>query len=273
MLWRRIYERACLVHPKTSSLTLQKHRTFLSTLKNNTEATARMLSLSLLTLALSTLASAIPLTSSRPPSISPRGTAAASGSSNGFYYTFWTDNPSDDITYLNGADGSYTLSWNNVSGNFLGGKGWNPGTADRKISFSGSFNPNGNSYLSVYGRTTSPNVEYYVIEDYGSYDPTHNWKGRSLGKDGGVIEVDGATYSIGMSRVISMAIGSDAVLTQVYSVRSREQRREEGTVDLAKHFEAWKKLGVKFGTMGEQIISTEGYRSSGVSEVTVEQSA
>jgi endo-1,4-beta-xylanase len=41
----------------------------------------------------------------------------------------------------------------------------------RNINFGGTYSPNGNSYLSVYGWTKSPLVEYYIVESYGTYNP------------------------------------------------------------------------------------------------------
>lgn len=54
----------------------------------------------------------------------------------------------------------------------------------RTINFGGSFNPGGNSYLSVYGWTTNPLVEYYITESYGTYNPGSVWRtGSTLAVD------------------------------------------------------------------------------------------
>lgn len=82
-----------------------------------------------------------------------RATPSSTGTHNGFYYSFWTDGQSD-VTYTNGNAGNYKVTWSNNKGNFVGGKGWNPGDA-RTITYSGSYNPNGNSYLAIYGWTVS----------------------------------------------------------------------------------------------------------------------
>ena len=58
--------------------------------------------------------------------LAERSTPSSTGWSNGYYYSFWTDG-GGDVTYTNGAGGSYTVQWSNV-GNFVGGKGWNPGS-------------------------------------------------------------------------------------------------------------------------------------------------
>lgn len=54
-------------------------------------------------------------------------TNSETGTNNGYYYSFWTDN-GGDVSYTNGNGGQYSVEWNN-SGNFVAGKGWNPGSA------------------------------------------------------------------------------------------------------------------------------------------------
>ena len=102
----------------------------------------------------STLAAPTTELAKRAPAevLDPRsGTPSSTGTNNGFYYSFWTDGGAD-VTYTNGNAGTYSVKWSG-SGNFVGGKGWNPGSA-RTINYSGTYSPNGNSYLSVYGWTS-----------------------------------------------------------------------------------------------------------------------
>jgi endo-1,4-beta-xylanase len=227
-----------------------------------------MVSLKTLLLLGASTAAALPSppSNSVPAVLSPRGTPSSNGISNGFYYSYWTDG-GGDVNYENGADGSYSVRWANCS-NFYGGKGWMPGKTDRTVKYSGTFSPKGNGYLSVYGFTKNPLVEYYIIESYGTFDPTLQFQGNQSS-----LKVDGGSYKLGMSRVIRMQ-PTDPVLTRVWSVREKGDRRQEGTVNVKAHFDAWReKLGAKFGTLDFQIVATEGYQSSGNAEIEVEQSA
>lgn len=54
-------------------------------------------------------------------------TSSSTGTSGGYYYSFWTDNAST-VTYTNGDAGKYSVTWNG-DGNFVGGKGWSTGSA------------------------------------------------------------------------------------------------------------------------------------------------
>ncbi|EUC39902.1 glycoside hydrolase family 11 protein [Bipolaris oryzae ATCC 44560] len=194
-------------------------------------------------------------------SLSTRSTQPGTGVDNGYFYSFWTDGQGQ-VTYNNGPGGQYSVQWNNVN-NFVAGKGRNPGTT-APFTYSGTWNAqNVNSYISVYGWTRNPLVEYYIVEAYGSYNPS------SAAQIKGSITIDNGTYDIlQTTRYNQPSIDGTATFQQFWSVR--RQKRVGGTVTIQAHFDAWSKYGLKLGQHNYQILATEGYQSSGSASITVQ---
>ncbi|KAL5115669.1 NAD(P)H-dependent D-xylose reductase (XR) [Pleosporales sp. CAS-2024a] len=191
--------------------------------------------------------------------VARQSTPSSTGTHNGCYYSWWTDGGSQ-VTYTNGNAGTYSVSWGS-GGNFVGGKGWNPGTA-RTITYSGTYNPNGNSYLAVYGWTRNPLVEYYVVENFGTYDPSSNAQNK------GTLSVDGSSYKIAQTtRTNQPSIDGTSTFQQYWSVR--QNKRSSGSVNLKTHFDAWASKGMQLGQHNYQIVATEGYFSTGSATITV----
>ena len=186
-------------------------------------------------------------------------TSNQTGTHNGYFFTFWEQASGGTMTL--GAGGNYSVSWNTAAQNIVVGKGWNPGS-NHTVSYSGSWNCNGNCYLSLYGWTTSPLIEYYIVENYGSYNPSTG--ATHLG----TVTTDGSTYDIYRTqRVNQPSIQGNATFYQYWSIR--QSKRTGGTITIANHFNAWASLGLNLGTPNYQVLATEGYQSSGSSNITV----
>jgi endo-1,4-beta-xylanase len=197
-------------------------------------------------------------------------TSNSTGTNNGFYYSFWKDSGNASMNLL--AGGRYQSSWDNSTNNWVGGKGWNPGSSSRVISYSGYYGVDNsqNSYIALYGWTRSPLIEYYVIESYGSYNPAS----CSGGTDYGSFQSDGATYNVRRcQRVNQPSIDGTQTFYQYFSVRNPKKGfgNISGTITFANHANFWASRGLNLGNHNYQILASEGYQSRGSSDITVSQ--
>lgn len=187
----------------------------------------------------------------------------ATGTEGGYSYELWKDYGTTSMT-LNGG-GNFSCSWSNI-GNALFRKGvkWDctqtyQQLGNISIDFGCNYQPNGNSYLCVYGWTRNPLVEYYIVESWGSWRPPGS-------SPKGQITVDGGTYDVyETTRYNQPSIDGDTTFQQYWSVRT--SKRTSGTISVSQHFSKWESMGMRMGKMYEAALNVEGYQSSGSADV------
>jgi endo-1,4-beta-xylanase len=185
------------------------------------------------------------------------------GTNNGFFYSFWKDTGSACMTM--GSGGNYDVSWNLGSGNMVVGKGWSTGSSSRTVGYNaGIWQPSGNAYLTLYGWTRNPLIEYYVVDSWGTFRPPG---GTPLGS----VNSDGGTYDLYRAqRFNAPSIDGTRTFYQYWSVRrTKRATGSNQTITFANHVNAWRNVGLSLGSHAYQIMATEGFQSSGRSNLTV----
>jgi len=197
------------------------------------------------------------------------------GTSGGYDYEFWSNGNATGKMTL-GEGGAFNCEWTNKGngGNILfrSGKRYNSSQSHSKlgrftINYSATYNPgsSGASYLSVYGWTRNPLVEYYIVENYaGGYHP-----GSSGVRKGSFTIAGEGTYDVytrDMKNQPAIEGSGTYNFTQYISVRT--QKRLSGTISVTRHFEEWAKLGLNMsGGFYEVMMKVEGYNNSGSAEI------
>lgn len=199
---------------------------------------------------------------------SPPISENATGVKDGRFYTFWFDTGEGEMRL--GRNGAYAVNWRlGQSGNLVAGTGWATGSRDRVVRYSArTFDPGKNGYLTLYGWSTDPLVEYYVVDSWGDFLPPGD-SGVFLG----TVDSDGGTYRIYRTqRVEQPSIAGTATFHQYWSVRTSKRDLDgENTITFANHVAAWEAAGLHLGALGYQVLATEGFGSSGRSDVRVRE--
>lgn len=227
--------------------------------KSRRRSRARLMFASILTAVASLIAAAVTLPS--PANAASSICSNQTGGSQGGYYQMWTAGTGTACMDLASSGMSYSTSWSSI-GDFVAGAGWKPGSTSRTINYSGSLNASGGTaLLTLYGWTTSPLIEYYVIENYVGSAPT-------AGTNMGTVTSDGGTYTIYKHQQVNQpSIQGTTTFWQYIAIR--QSKRSSGTITFSNFVNAWASKGMNLGSMYYQILATEAWGGgSGSSSVS-----
>lgn len=191
------------------------------------------------------------------------------GQTGAYFYTFWKNGGEACMDLLGG--GRYAARYRLGRGeNLVAGLGWRTGSESRSVGYrAAAFEAGTNSYLTLYGWSVDPLVEYYVIDDWGSAFTPPGPGAAPLG----TVESDGGTYRIYRTlRVRQPSIRGTATFAQYWSVRTeRRPLGADNRISFANHVAAWHRHGLRLGRMDYQVMATEGFGSNGASDISVWQ--
>jgi uncharacterized repeat protein (TIGR02543 family) len=212
---------------------------------------------------------------------------------NGIDYELWNQNNRGTVNMritggsTNPNGGTFEASWNGTE-NILAraGKKWGSSstTTARSIGnisldFVATWTSGDNvKMLGIYGwayyppgseptkredgqNTTFTNqIEYYIIQDRGSYNPASN------GKKYGEATIDGIAYEFWISdRIDQPNLTGNGNFKQYFSVpKNTSSHRQSGVVTISKHFDEWDKAGMKMMDcpLYEVAMKVESYTGS-----------
>jgi hypothetical protein len=112
----------------------------------------------------------------------------------------------------------------------------------------------GFSYIGIYGWSTNPCIEYYIVDDSFNGFPFNPYNATLRGTP---TPIDGENYKF-YSNTTNGTGGSRCNLsswTQFWSIR--QTARQCGQISITQHFNAWKAAGMTLGNMLEAKVLVE----------------
>lgn len=200
----------------------------------------------------------------------PTGGTLHSGNGQGgkdnLAWQIWSNVGTGDLTTFDVP--AFIATWNN-SGDYLGRLGYEWGNNGKTFDAYGEigidyvFKKTGTggpySYVGVYGWSTNPCIEWYIVEDSFSAMPFNTGDPVS-----GTADIDGGTYNLVTRNTTGTGgnrCGNVSNWDQFYSIRKKGSQC--GHISVSEHFRAWDAKGWKLGKLLEVKILVEAGGGSG----------
>lgn len=191
------------------------------------------------------------------------------GTAGGLNWELWSNTLNSNACITTYNTTAFGASWNN-NGDFLArvglefgnsGKAYTEyGTIKADYAYTKTGTAGGFSYIGIYGWTTNPCVEWYIVDDRWGTMPFDAWNASLKG----TAKIDGADYKLFQNRTTGTG-GSRCSGTsqwdQFWSIR--QSARQCGTITISEHFKAWEAAGLQMGGLLEAKILVETGGGSG----------
>lgn len=181
------------------------------------------------------------------------------GEIDGYGYELWKDNGTTSMTLME--NGNFSCEWSDINNalfrrgmKFDCTKTWQE-IGNITLEYDVDYQPDGNSYLALYGWTRQPLIEYYIVESWGNWRPPG-------GSPTATVKIDGDMYDVyETTRYNQPSIDGNTTFQQYWCVR--QEKSSEGEINVGEVFATWEALGMKMGKLYEASLTVEGYQSTG----------
>lgn len=196
------------------------------------------------------------------PTNGTKHTGDGRGGKDNLAWELWANSPNNgSITTF--STPAFEADWNNA-GDFLARIGFEWGNAGKAYDTYGAITAQfaskktgtagGYSYIGIYGWSSNPCVEWYIVDDSFNGMPVN--PGTTTNK--GTVKIDGGDYIL-YTRQTTGTGGSRCTgvssWAQYYSIR--KTARQCGTISITQHFDAWKAASMPLGNLLEAKILVE----------------
>jgi endo-1,4-beta-xylanase len=191
------------------------------------------------------------------------------GKAGGLSWSLWTNTLNSNACMTTFDTPAFSARWNN-NGDFLArvglefGNNGKPhgeyGTIKADFSYTKTGSAGGYSYIGVYGWTTNPCVEWYIVDDRWGTMPFDAYNATLKG----TATMDGASYKLFQNRTTGTGGSRCSGVSQWDQFWSiRQSARQCGTITVSDHLKAWEDAGLQLGGLLEAKILVETGGQSG----------
>jgi len=191
------------------------------------------------------------------------------GTAGGLTWSLWSNTLSSSACISTFSTPAFSARWNN-NGDFLARIGLEFGSGTKTydqygvmkadFAYKKTGSAGGYSYIGIYGWSTNPCVEWYIVDDRWGTMPFNAYNATQKG----TATIDGETYKIFQNKTSGTGGSRCSGVSQWDQFWSiRQTARQCGTITISDHFKAWEAAGLALGGLLEAKILVETGGGSG----------